>query len=656
MADNFSETAHDLDHVGDMYSQWFRDYASYVILDRAVPALEDGMKPVQRRILHSMREMEDGRYNKVANIVGNTMKYHPHGDASIAAALVAMGQRRLLIDTQGNWGNILTGDGAAAPRYIEARLTKFALEVVFNPKTTTWALSYDGRNQEPVTLPAKFPLVLAHGVEGIAVGLSTRILPHNFNELIDASIAALRNQKYDLFPDFPTGGIADCSNYNDGKRGGRVRIRARIEAVKKTLLRISEIPYGTNTQSLIDSIVAANEKKKIKISKVDDNTASDVEILVHLPPGTEPQEAIDALYAFTDCEVSIAPNACVITEGRPQFLSVAEILERCAIQTKELLRRELEIRLGELQEKWHFSSLEKIFIEKRIYRQIEDKETWEDVVNTVDKGMQPYAHLFHREITRDDLLRLLEIRIKRISRYDAFKADEQIKALEDEIAEVEKNLRNLTRYAIRYFEGIKKKYGGEHPRLTELAAFERVQAAKVAVANEKLYVSGDGFVGYGLKREQNVQEVCACSTMDDVLSILKDGTLQVSRVSEKQFVGKPIEHVALYDKEAPTVYNLIYRDGRDGKNLIKRFTIGGVTRDRAYDLTAGKKGSRILYFSANKDENDAPKVRIHLDDSSRARTKSFDIDFAEHPVRTRGAKGTIVTHHKIDRIVRAPKE
>jgi topoisomerase-4 subunit A len=531
-------------YVDDMYGDWFLDYASYVILERAVPHADDGLKPVQRRILHSMKELEDGRYNKVANVIGNTMKYHPHGDASIGDAMIQLGQKDLLIDTQGNWGNVLTGDSAAAPRYIEARLTPFALEVIFSPKVTTWASSYDGRNKEPVTFPVKFPVLLAQGAEGIAVGLSTKILPHNFIEIIDAMIDGLRKNPISLLPDFPQGGIADCTDYNGGARGGRVRVRARIEKVKKHLLKITEIPFGTTTTSLIDSILSANDKNKIKIAKIEDNTAEFVEIMVHLPSTVSAEDALPALYAFTDCEVSLAPNACVIQHNHPQFLSVNDLVKSSADLTRELLRQELEIKLGELQEKWHFASLEKIFIEKRIYRDIEKEETWEGVISAVDKGLKPYIKIFKRAITQDDILRLLEIRIKRISKFDSFRADEQIKGFEDEIEEVEGHLAQMTRYAVRYLKELKKKYGKGKERKTEisrsedgeLVPFDKIVASQVVVANETLYLNRkDGFAGYSLKKDEAIEK---CSTLDDVIVFGKDGVMKVMKIADKMFVGK----------------------------------------------------------------------------------------------------------------------
>ena len=563
--------------LGEMYSDYFLDYASYVIMERAVPHLGDGLKPVQRRILHAMRQMEDGRYNKVANIVGDTMKYHPHGNVAIEDALVGMGQKDLLIDTQGNWGNVLTGDPSAAGRYIEARLTPFAMEVAFNPKTTEWTRSYDGRNREPVTLPMKFPLLLAQGGEGIAVGLACKILPHNFNELIEQCIRALRKKKVEIVPDFPTGGLMDASEYNDGLRGGRVRVRAKIEVVKKSLLRIVEIPWGTTTTSLQASIVAAQEKGKIKISRIEDNTAEEADILIHLSSGSDPESVRDALFAFTDCEISISPNSCVIADGKPQFLGVSEILRRSALQTKELLKRELEIRLGELEEKWHFSSLEKIFIEKRIYRDIEECETWDSVLAAIEKGLKPYKKRFRRAVTREDIVRLTEIRIKRISKYDSFRANEEIKGLEDGIEETGRNLRNLTRYAVRYYQDLQKKYGeGREPR-TDDAEFERVDRTQVVAATETLYVDEkNGFAGLGLKREKALEK---CSRLDDVIAISQDAKMRVVKISDKAFVGKRPVHVAVFRRSEEKIYSMIYREGRDGPVLAKRFRAGGVTRD-----------------------------------------------------------------------------
>lgn len=639
--------------LGNMYSDYFLDYASYVIMERAVPHLGDGLKPVQRRILHSMRQMEDGRYNKVANIVGDTMKYHPHGNTAIEDALVGMGQKDLLIDTQGNWGNVLTGDPSAAGRYIEARLTPFALEVAFNPKTTEWTQSYDGRNKEPVTLPMKFPLLLAQGGEGIAVGLACKILPHNFNELIEQCIRALRKQKVEIVPDFPTGGLMDASEYNDGLRGGRIRIRAKIEIVKRNLLRILEIPWGTTTTSLQGSIVGAQEKGKIKISRIEDNTADEADILIHLPAGSDPEAVRDGLFAFTDCETSISPNACVIADGKPQFLGVSEILKRSAFQTKDLLKRELEIRLGELEEKWHFSSLEKIFIEKRIYRDIEECETWESVLDAIGLGLKPYKKRFRRAVTKDDIIRLTEIRIKRISKYDSFRANEEIKGLEDSIAETEKDLGGLTRYAIRYYKNLLKKYGsGKEPR-TDEAEFERVDRSQVVAATETLYVDEkNGFAGLTLKKERAVEK---CSRLDDLIAVSQDAKMRVLKVSDKAFVGKRPVHVAIFRKNEEKIYSMIYRDGRDGAVLAKRFRVGGVTRDKIYELGKGTAGTRVFYFAVHskEEESDGNTVLLHLKPALRLRNVSREFRFGEIGIKGRGAKGNILTKHAVDRIVRA---
>jgi len=649
-------------YVDDMYGDWFLDYASYVILERAVPHADDGLKPVQRRILHSMREMDDGRYNKVANVIGNTMKYHPHGDASIGDAMVQIGQKELLIDTQGNWGNILTGDSAAASRYIEARLTPFALEVIFSPKVTEWASSYDGRNKEPVAFPVKFPLLLAQGAEGIAVGLSTKILPHNFNEILDALIDALRQNPISLLPDFAQGGIADCTDYNGGARGGRLRVRACLEIVKKHLLKITEIPFGTTTTSLIDSILSANDKGKIKVSKVEDNTADVVEVLVYLPSTVSAEEALPALYAFTDCEVSIAPNACVIHDHHPQFLSVNELLVTAAERARDLLRQELEIRLSELQEKWHFASLEKIFIEKRIYRDIEKEETWEGVLSAVDKGLKPYKKLFHREITQDDIVRLLEIRIKRISKYDAFRADEQIKAFEDDIEEVEKSLSQLTKYAIRYFRELKQKYGKGRERRTEisrgedgaLVAFDRIVASNVVVANETLYLNRkDGFAGYSLKKDEVIEK---CSTMDDVIVIGKDGVMKVMKIADKMFVGKSPLRSAIFRRGEKTTYNMVYRDGASGRLYAKKFQVGGVTRDKEYNLFKLHSRSRVFFFALHQTPDSNSKVLVHLDPTlKRIKEMTIEFDFSWLDLQGRSVKGTTLTAHKVDRVVNSPK-
>ncbi|MBL7923563.1 MAG: DNA gyrase/topoisomerase IV subunit A [Bacteroidia bacterium] len=643
--------------VATMYESWFLEYASYVILERAVPYLDDGLKPVQRRVLHSMWELEDGRYNKVANVIGHTMKYHPHGDVSIGDALVQMGQKDLLIDTQGNWGNIYTGDSSAAARYIEARLSKFALEVVFNPKTSIWQASYDGRNKEPVTLPVKFPLLLAQGVEGIAVGLACKILPHNFCELIEASIDAIRGKKVNILPDFITGGVADFSRYNDGLRGGRIRVRAVIEKVSKKMLAIREIPFGTTTSSLIDSILAANDKGKIKVKKVEDNTAARVEIIIHLHPDSseDVDKTIEALYAFTDCEVSISPNSCVIVDGKPLFLSVNEILRLCALNTQELLRRELQIRLGELEEDWHFSSLEKIFIEKRIYRNIEECETWEAVIETIHKGLKPYKKKFYREITDEDVVRLTEIKIKRISRFDAFKADEHIKGLEDEITGVKHDLDNIKTYTVNYFRNLLKKYGKGKERKTQIAEFETIVASKVVINNAKLYVNrAEGFVGHGLKKDEFI---CDCSDIDDVIAITSDGKLVVTRIQDKGYVGKDIIHVALFkkDQDEQTVYNMVYQDGPRGAIMMKRFTVGGVTRDKPYDLTKGAEGSKVLFLSVSTPQ-DGPTVIVKLRPKPKLRNLESVVHFGSQLIKARGVQGNVVTKFPILKVVQATPE
>lgn len=650
------DLSNDSGHVNEMFSSWFLDYASYVILERAVPHANDGLKPVQRRILHSMKELEDGRYNKVANIIGNTMKYHPHGDASIADAMVQIGQKDYLIDMQGNWGNTLTGDSAAASRYIEARLSKFALEVVFNPKTTRWLSSYDGRNKEPETQPVKFPLLLAQGAEGIAVGLSCKILPHNFNELIDGCIALLRKQTPEIVPDFPSGGIADVSEYNNGKRGGRVKVRARIEQQKKNLLAITELPFGKTTTTLIDSILSANDKGKIKIQRVEDNTADKVEILVYLPSGSDAETVEQALYAFTDCELSVSTNICVIENEKPHFFSAADLLYLATEKTRELLKLELEIELGELEEKWHFSSLEKIFIEKRIYRRIEEEETWEAVIKTVDVGLKPYKKLFKRAITRDDILRLLEIKIKRISKFDSFRADEQIKGLEDAIAVAQKNLKYLTKYAIKWFADLKKKYGKGRERKTELASFQKVVAQDVVIANETLYVDKkEGFAGISMKKDE---AVCKCSTLDDVIAINQEGKLTVSKVSGKAFFGKNIMHIDIFNRAEPNAltYCMVYRDGRTGPTLAKHFTTGGVTRDKEYDLTKGKPGSRVFYISCYATEGgEIDAVKVNLKPAPRLRKTEEEVLFKDFAVRGRSTGGNIVTKNAVRNVVRMTK-
>jgi topoisomerase-4 subunit A len=642
--------------LGAMYSDYFLDYASYVILERAVPHLHDGLKPVQRRILHSLRELDDGRYNKVANVVGNTMKYHPHGDQSIGDAMVQIGQKDLMIDTQGNWGNTLTGDGAAAPRYIEARLTKFALEVAFNPKTTHWLPSYDGRNQEPLTLPMKFPLLLAQGVEGIAVGLACKILPHNFNELVAAAIAHLRNQPFELVPDFPTGGIMDASEYRDGIRGGKIRVRARIGIEKKGILRITEIPFGTTTGGLMDSVVNAADKNKIKIQKIEDNTAAHADILVYLPSGADAENTRDALYAFTDCELSISPNSGTIVDGKPVFLGATEILRRTTDLTKELLRRELEIRLHELGDKWHFSSLEKIFIENRIYRDIEEAETWEAVLKAIDDGLKPFKKLLRREVTEEDLVRLTEIRIKRISKFNSFKADEEIQAIEDEIEEAEKNLRNLTRYTIRWYEQLGKKYGKDRQRLTEISSFERVDRTQVVAATETLYLdTKNGFAGTSLKKEEALEK---CSMLDDIVVFSADGKMKVIKVADKFFVGPRPLRVAVFRKDEDMIYSMIYRDGRNGNIMAKRFTVGGITRDKEYELMKGTKGSKVLYFKVHtsNEESSAQMLMIHMKSGLGLRNLVRPLHFAEFGIKGRGSQGNIVTKHSVEKILIAPKD
>jgi topoisomerase-4 subunit A len=646
--ENPEESLHESIPVTGMYKDWFLDYASYVILERAVPAIEDGLKPVQRRILHAMKEMDDGRFNKVANVIGQTMQYHPHGDASIGDAIVNLGQKDLLIETQGNWGDIRTGDGAAAARYIEARLSKFALDVVFNPQTTEWQLSYDGRKKEPVTLPLKFPLLLAQGVEGIAVGLSTKVLPHNFIELIEGSIEILKGGKTNILPDFPTGGSADFSEYNEGQRGGKVKVRAKIEEEDNKTLLIKDIPFGTTTNSLIESIIKANDKGKIKIKKVVDNTAKDVEIQIQLMPGQSPGMAIDALYAFTDCEVSISPNACVIIGDKPVFLSVNHILETNTKQTKSLLKQELEIRKGELLEKLLFSSLEKIFIENRIYRDIEECETWEAVIETIDRGLDPYKPDFYREITKDDIVRLTEIKIKRISKFDAFKADELMRKLEEELKEVNYNLKHLTEYAIKYYEDLLAKYGKGRERKTEIQAFDTIEATVVAANNAKLYVNrADGFVGFGLKKDEFV---CDCSDLDDIIAFKRDGTCVVSKIQDKVFMGKDIIHVAVYRKgDERMVYNMVYLDGTTGRAMVKRFQVLSVTRDREYVLTKGTKGSKVLYFTANPN-GEAEIVAVYLTQGAKARVKVFDFDFSTLEIKGRAANGNILTKYAIRKI------
>ncbi|NAW51768.1 DNA gyrase/topoisomerase IV subunit A [Elizabethkingia argentiflava] len=637
-----------LKKVSGLYQDWFLDYASYVILDRAIPSVYDGLKPVQRRIMHSMRELEDGRYNKVANIVGNTMKYHPHGDASITDAMVQIGQKELLIDTQGNWGNIFTGDSAAAARYIEARLTAFALEVVFNPKTTKWVKSYDGRNNEPIDLPVKFPLLLAQGVEGIGVGLSTKILPHNFNELINASIAYLKKKPFQLYPDFLTQGLLDVSEYNDGQRGGKVRARARIGQKDKHTLVITELPFSKNTGELIDSIIKANEKGKIKIKKIEDNTSDKVEILIHLHPDVSPDKTTDALYAFTDCQVTISPNACVIVGDRPMFLNVSEILRMNTDHTVYLLKTELEIELNELQENWHFASLERIFIEKRIYRKIEEKETWEEVIVAIDQGLKPYTKNLLRAVTQEDILKLTEIRIKRISRFDLNKAQENIEALETKMEQVKHNLTHLIPYAITYYQNIQKKYGKTKERRTELRIFDTIDATKVAVANVKFYANlVEGFIGTSLKKDEFLFE---CSDIDDIIIFRKDGSMMVTKAEPKTFVGKNIIHVGVWKKnDKRTIYNMIYREGKEGPYYMKRFFVTGVIRNNEYHLASDKKGSEVLYFSANAN-GEAEVVNVVLKPSARIRKNKLDVDFSELGIKGRDSKGNLVTKYPIKKI------
>ena len=636
-------------HLSGMYKNWFLDYASYVILERAVPDIYDGLKPVHRRILHAMKELDDGRYNKVANIIGHTMKYHPHGDASIGDALVQLGQKDLLINTQGNWGNILTGDGAAAPRYIEARLSKFALDVLFNPKTTSWKLSYDGRNKEPISLPVKFPLLLAQGVEGIAVGLASKILPHNFNELIDASVNVLQEKDFEIYPDFQTGCMADFSRYNDGIRGGKVRIRAKINQRDKKTLVITEIPFGTNTTNLIDSIVSANDKGKIKIKKIDDNTAGDVEIIIHLAPGVSPDQTIDALYAFTNCEISISPNSCVIEKGKPKFAGVKEILKTSVNNTVSLLKMELEIRKNELHEQWHFSSLEKIFIEERIYRNIEKCRTWESVLEAIDKGLEPFKSKFFREITKEDIIRLTEIKIKRISKYSSLKAEEIIKDIEFELDEVDNHLEHLIDYAINFYKQIKKKYGKGRERKTEIRNFDIIQATMVAAASQKLYVNREeGFAGTSLKKDEYV---CDCSDIDDIIIFRSDGAFLVTKVSTKTFVGKNIIHIDVFKKnDDRTIYNMIYRDGRRGKTMVKRFPVKGITRDKEYNLTKGTEGTKILYFTANPN-GEAEIVKVNLKPKPKLKKLAFEYDFSDLTIKGRSSKGNILTRHIVKNII-----
>lgn len=639
---------HTVTALSGMYKDWFLDYASYVILERAVPHLHDGLKPVQRRILHSMKRMDDGRYNKVANIIGHTMQFHPHGDASIGDALVQLGQKDLLIDAQGNWGNILTGDGAAAPRYIEARLSKFALEVVFNPKTTEWKLSYDGRNKEPVTLPVKFPLLLAMGVEGIAVGLASKILPHNFNELIDASIDYLQGKDFVLYPDFPTGGMIDVSKYNDGQRGGVIKVRAKIEKIDKKALVITEIPFGKTTSSLIESIIKANDKGKIKIRKIDDNTSAHVEIVVHLVPGVSPDKTIDALYALTDCECSISPNTCVILNDKPSFMGVSTILKNSADKTVELLKTELEIRMKELGEEWHMSSLEKIFIEERIYRDIEECETWEGVIAAIDRGLDPFKKLLFRDVTREDIVQLTEIKIKRISKYDSQKADEHIRDIEKELDEVKNHLKNIILFAVNYLRQIRKKYGKDKERKTEIRSFDTIEATKVVANNARLYINyKEGFIGTGLKKDEFI---CDCSDIDDVIAIRKDGVYLVTKVADKVFVGNDIIYAQVFLKnDERTIYNVVYQDGKDGPLLAKRCAISGLTRDKEYNLTRGTPGSKIVYFSANPN-GEAEVIKVHHKPKARLKKLVFEFDFSQMSIKGKNSLGNILTKNAVHKI------
>jgi topoisomerase IV subunit A len=634
--------------VTGMYKDWFLDYASYVILERAVPAIEDGFKPVQRRIMHSMKELDDGRYNKVANIVGHTMQYHPHGDASIGDAMVQIGQKDLIIDMQGNWGNILTGDNAAASRYIEARISKFGHDVLYSPKITEWQASYDGRRNEPVNLPVKFPLLLAQGAEGIAVGLSTKILPHNFNELIDASIKILKNKPFTLYPDFLTAGIADISNYNDGKRGGRVRVRAKITQLDKQTLVITQIPFSTNTGTLIDSILKANEKGKIKIKKIEDNTAAEVEILIHLTPGVSPDKMIDALYAFTACESSIAPLGCVIEDNKPLFIGVSEMLKISTNRTVDLLKQELQIQLNELEEQWHFLSLERIFIENKIYRDIEEMTTKETVIQAVDDGLKPHVKHLKRAVTEEDILRLLDIRIMRISKFDSNKAQDKIEALEGDIEQVKHHLANIIDFAIDFFQKLKDKYGKGKERLTELRSFENIEATKVVLRNTKLYVNKEeGFLGTGLKKDEYVAD---CSDIDDVIVFLRDGKMMITKVDEKKFVGKDIIHIAVFDKnDKRTIYNMIYRDGKNGSAFIKRFNVSGITRDKFYDMTQEKAGSQVLYFSANPN-GEAEIITILLRQVGSIKKLKWDLDFTDIAIKGRASRGNTVTKYPIKKI------
>ena len=643
-----TEEPNTLTRVGGMYKEWFLDYASYVILERAVPDLMDGLKPVQRRILHSMFDLEDGRYNKVANIVGHTMQYHPHGDASISDAMVQIGQKELLIDMQGNWGNIYTGDKAAASRYIEARLSKFALEVVFNPKTTNWQLSYDGRKKEPIHLPVKFPLLLAQGAEGIAVGLSTKILPHNFNELIDGSIKYLKGRSFKIFPDFQTGGSIDVKNYNDGNRGGRVKVRAKVEKHDKNIIIIKEIPYGTTTASLIESIIKASEKGKLKIKKIEDNTSSEVEVLVYLPSGSSIQKSIDSLYAFTQCEVSISPLSCIISNNKPHFLGVRDILKISTDNTKELLKKELEIQLNELESQWHTISLERIFIENRIYRDIEEKTTWDEVISTIENGLEPFKNKLKREITLDDIKKLTEIPIRKISKFDLDKVKEKLTNIEANIEEVKNNLNHLVEYTIQYFTHLKKHYGKEKKRKTIIDEFDDLDKKKISIKNQKLYVNREeGFVGTSMRKDELV---CECSDLDDIIIFTEDGIMKVIKVDSKVFVGKNIKHISLFNSDSKNkIYNLIYRDGKNGTSFMKRFKVSGVIRDKEYDLTQGKDLSKVLYFSVNN-VDEADVVTVYLRKKASLRKDKFEQDFGDLIIKGRDSKGNIVTKDSIRKV------
>ncbi len=638
--------------VGGMYKDWFLEYASYVILERAIPDLFDGLKPVQRRILHSMNTLEDGRYNKVANIVGTTMQFHPHGDASISDAIIQLGQKDLLIDMQGNWGNIYTGDKAAASRYIEARLSKFALEVVFNSKTTKWQLSYDGRKKEPIHLPIKYPLLLAQGAEGIAVGLSTKILPHNFNELIDSSIKHLKGKNFKLYPDFQTGGFVDIKNYNDGNRGGRIKVRAKLEKLDKNSITIKEIPYGTTTVSLIESIIKASEKGKIKLKRIEDNTSSNVEIIVYLISGSSVPKTIDALYAFSQCEVSISPLSCIISNNKPEFIGVSDILRTSTENTRELLKEELEIELDELNNQWHNISLEKIFIENRVYRDIEDKTSWESVLSTIEEGLKPYVKKLKKEVSLDDIKKLTEIPIKKISKFDLNKVNEKLKNININSDEVNNNLDHITDYAIRYFEYLKKEYGKERKRKTLIQEFDDLDKRNISIKNQKLYVNKkDGFVGTGMKKEEYLFD---CSDLDDVIVFTKEGLMKVIRVDSKVFIGKNIEKVLLFNEEnKKLVYNLIYRDGKTGTSYIKRFKVSGVIRDKDYHLTQGKQGSKLHYFKYHKEGDPADKVIYKLSDNKSTknlRIKEYEVDFEDYTIKGRDSKGNIATKHTIAKV------